>query len=192
MKEEYDLLKEIKKDEGTLNVEIMSDDMKKQVLAIEMDRSKEIIPVINEGLNDAFKEKEIAVIVKNNSNKKVENNIIPLPSLTLLTESGKLIGEEIYDEEELENLHQREDVYFVSDNFVTYTNVKSAQGEKQFFKVSSLNNNLLDNQDINKQLDSLIIALPSIHTNYYIKEHYGYKHEDEIGTIIIGFTPKNN
>ncbi len=188
MSEKYEILNQIRKDNGILEAEILSDEMKKRILEIEMERLKELIPVINEGINKAFKEEQVAVIIQDRTENNKTNNMTPMPTLTLLTESGKLVGEEIYDEEELEELHQRNDVYFLSDNFVTYTNLGGQEGEKQFFKVSDVDCSLFTNQNLKEYANSVTVAVPSTNTDHYIKEQFGHSPEDQIGTMIVGFT----
>ncbi len=188
MKSEYELLKEIRKDDGTIKAELIPDDLKKEILEIEMDRTKELIPVINEGINEAFKEKEIMIIIKHQINDKIKEDITPMPSLTLLTETGRIVGEEIYDQERINELKKDENAYFVSSNFVTY-NLNEFKDEKQFFKVSKGDNELFTDKNLKEYSDSITVAIPSIHSDRYIKQYYGYSPDEKIGSIIVGFTP---
>ncbi len=186
MDEKYEILKQIEQEEETLIVDIITDDMKKRVLEIEMERLDELIPFINEGINTAFNEENVAIIIRDLNKKQRE--MIDAPTLLLLTESGKIIGEEIYDEEELEELRERNDVYFVSENFVTYTNMGTNKGEKQFFKLSSTNSSFFTDCDLNKYVISLSVAIPSTNTDHYLREYYGYTPNDNISTLLLGFT----
>ena len=133
MSEKYEILNQIRKDNGILEAEILSDEMKKRILEIEMERLKELIPVINEGINKAFKEEQVAVIIQDRTENNKTNNMTPMPTLTLLTESGKLVGEEIYDEEE--NIILYEIIFFIKvDNSVamfSQDNTKFEQLKRQ-------------------------------------------------------------
>lgn len=185
-----DLIKAIEEEPGVMIVELMTDDMKKQVLQHEMKRLEELVPFINQGMEEAFKEEEALVIVLNNDERPeremgpedVDNN-----SFTLRTESGQIIGETIYDEEELEDLRNDPNVFFLSDNFVTYNNL-ATPGEKQFFVMTSSTSSFFTDEDLESMVTSLKVAVPSTGTDHYIKDCFELSHEERIGTLIIGFT----
>ncbi|WP_323735558.1 hypothetical protein PXD04_06570 [Methanosphaera sp. ISO3-F5] len=185
-----DLIKTIEEEPGVMIVELMTDDMKKQVLQHEMKRLDELVPFINQGMEEAFKEEEALVIVLNNDERPeremgpedVDNN-----SFTLRTESGQIIGETIYDEEELEDLRNDPNVFFLSDNFVTYNNLATL-GEKQFFVMTSSTSSFFTDEDLESMVTSLKVAVPSTGTDHYIKDCFELSHEERIGTLIIGFT----
>ncbi|MBO7719492.1 MAG: hypothetical protein J6S29_04990, partial [Methanosphaera sp.] len=106
---------------------------------------------------------------------------------TLQTESGKIIGEAIYDEDELEDLRDDPNAYFISENFVMYTDL-ATPGEKQFFVVESTNSDFFTDKDLESIVSSLTVAIPSTPTDHYIKDCFDLPHEDKLGTFIIGFT----
>lgn len=187
---ESDLINLIKEDERIMIAELMSDEMKKQVLKHEMDRLEELVPFINEGMKEAFEEEEAIVLVTDNTkesphiNKSYEEHE---SSFTLRTESGKIIGETIMDEEELEELRDDPDVFFLSENFVTYNNL-ATPGEKQFFVMSSASSNFFTDKDLESLVSSLKVAIPSTASDHYIKDCFDLPHDEAIGTLIIGFT----
>lgn len=176
------IIGKIKEDNTVVESEILSDDMKKRILEIELRRLDEMIPVVNKGLNDAFESEYVAVIIKRN-----DVQAIPMASLELLTKSGKLIGEEVYDEDELEEYRNRDDVYFISDNFVSFTNVSGMEAEEQYFLISEVGSKILGDIDLSNVKD-MIMAIPSADTNDFFLKHYGYSTEDSLGSVLIGFT----
>lgn len=180
-----DLLDIIKEEKGVLVADIMPDDMKKEVLKLEMKRLDEMVPLINKGLQEAFDEEEAIIVVKHKPDTLPDEELIP--TLTLQSESGRIIGEEIYDEEELEELQNDPNVYFISEHFATYTNL-STPGEKQFFVVSALRGELECEEKIEKKVENMIIATPSTEADHYIKDCYNIPHEERIVTVVIGFT----
>ncbi len=185
-----DLINLIKEDESIILAEVMSDEMKKQVLAHEMKRLDELVPFINEGMEEAFQETEALVLVINNEKKsdRIENSYDTQDtSFTLRSESGKIIGETIYDEEELEELRDDPNVFFLSDNFVTYNDL-TVPGEKQFFVMSSTTSDFFTNKDLESLVTSLKVAIPSTSTDHYIKDVFDLPHDAAIGTLIVGFT----
>lgn len=190
MSVQTDLINLIKEEENVMIAEIMTDEMKKQVLEHEMKRLEELVPFINEGMKEAFDEEEAIVIITDNTKKssRVENSYETRDtSFTLRNESGKIIGETIFDEEELEDLRDDPNVFFLSDNFVTYNNL-TVPGEKQFFVMSSTTSDFFTSKDLESLVSSLKVAVPSTGSDHYIKDCYDLAHDEAIGTLIIGFT----
>ena len=185
-----DLLEATKSIDKVMIAKFMDDDMKKAVLEYEMKRLNELIPFINKGMEEAFQEEEAIVLVLDNTIKSnhIENSYQQKDTtFTLRTESGKIIGESIYDEDELEELRDDPSVTFLSDNFVTYNDI-SCYGERQFFVMSSTTSKFFTDADLESIVSSLTVAIPSTETDYYIKDYFGLEHDAEIGTLIIGFT----
>lgn len=185
-----DLIEMLLDDESIMIAEAMNDNMKKDVLEHEMKRLEELVPFINKGMQEAFEEEEAIVIVMDNDlqNQRIRDpDEIEGGGFTLQTESGKIIGEAIYDEEELEDLRDDPDAYFISENFVTYTNL-STPGEKQFFVVESTNSSFFTDQDLESKASKVVVAIPSTTTDHYIKDCFDLPHDEKIGTMIIGFT----
>ena len=187
---ESDLIDMLLDDECILIAKVMSDEMKKQVLTHEMNRLDELIPFINEGMEEAFDEEDAIVIVTDNTKKsdRIENSYNAHDtSFTLRSESGKIIGETIYDEDELEELRDDPNVFFLSDNFVTYNNL-TKPGERQFFVMSSTTSDFFTDKDLESIVTSLKVAIPSTASDHYIKDCFDLPHDAAIGTLIIGFT----
>lgn len=181
-----DKLFDIIKNEGNIIVsDIMTDEMKKEVIKLEMKRLDEMVPLINKGLQEAFDLDSSIVIIQDKTNITLPVEEL-IPTLTLQSESGTIIGEEIYDPEELEEIRQDPSVYFISDNFPTYPNL-SVPGEKQFFVVSETIGMLKCEDRLRSAVSKMIIAAPSIEADGYIKDCYNIPHEEKITTLIIGF-----
>lgn len=177
-------------DESIMIAAPMSDEMKKQVLKLEMKRLEELVPFINEGMEEAFEEEDAIVVILDNTvkNERIENSYDEQDSsFTLRTESGQIIGETIMDEEELEELRNDPNVFFLSDNFVTYSNL-SKPGEKQFFVMSSTKSSFFTDTNPESLVSSLTVAIPSTETDHYIKDCFDLPHDEPIGTMIIGYT----
>ena len=185
-----DLLNAIRQLPQVLIAEFMDDEMKKTVVEYEMKRLNELIPFVNKGMEEAFQLEEAIVVVIDNSikSKRIENSYDNNDTtFTLRTESGKIIGESIYDEEELEDLRDDPSVTFLSDNFVTYNDI-SAYGERQFFVMSSTNSSFFTDADLESLVSKLTVAVPSTETDHYIRDCFNLEHDAEIGSLIIGFT----
>ena len=185
-----ELIELLKTDKSILIAAPMSEEMKKEVLKLEMKRLEELVPFVNEGMKEAFEEEEALVVILDNTvkNERVENSYDEQDtSFTLRNESGMIIGETIMDEEELEELRDDPNVFFLSDNFVTYSNL-TKPGEKQFFVMSSTNSSFFTDTNPESLVSSLTVAVPSTPTDHYIKDCFDLPHDEPIGTMIIGYT----
>lgn len=188
MSKEYKIIDMINNEEGVLISQLMDDDFKKEVLKYEMKRLDELVPFINKGMEEALNKKEAMVMIRRHSDDNDKEIRDDDGSFTLRTENGEIIGESIYDEDELEELRNDPTVYFLSENFVTYNNI-ATPGQKQFFVMEGKKSDFVTKQDIDSCVDSLVVAVPSTETDHYIKDYYNISHDEHIGTIIIGFTP---
>jgi len=190
MSKTEELLEAIRADKATLIAEIMDDDMKKGVLECEMRRLDELIPFVNKGMEEAFQEQEAIIIVRDNTIQTERTNDTSGSddsSFTLQTESGKIIGETILDEEELEELRDDPTVTFISENFVMYNNL-ALPGEKQFFLMTSTNSDFFTDADLESIVSSLKVAIPSTETDHFIRDCFELEHDAHIGTLVVGFT----
>ena len=185
------ILDAIKNEKHVIDAMIMTDEMKKKTLEIEMKRLDELIPFINQGLEEAFQEEEAIVLIMDNDladEERVDRSYEDdNTSFTLRTESGTIIGETITDPEELEDLRNDPDVYFLSDNFVTYQNL-ATPGEKQFFVITATNSDFFTARDLEGMAKSLKVAIPSTETDHYIRDIFNQDHDAKLGTLIVGYT----
>ncbi|MCD7781396.1 MAG: hypothetical protein LUG89_01675 [Methanosphaera sp.] len=185
---EYELIDILRNEDSTIKVDLLDDDKKKQILLYEMKRASEPVPFINKGMEEAFEYDEAVVVITDNRSDKPVRHTEDNNTFTLRTEDGSIIGELIYDEEELEELHNDPTVYFLSENFVTYNNAFMS-GQKQFFVMEAEKSSFITDKDLDSTVEKLVVAVPSTETDHYIKDCYGMSHDDAIGTVIIGFNP---
>ncbi|PAV06930.1 hypothetical protein [Methanosphaera cuniculi] len=195
MTEKYEIQKIMQDEDNVILSEIIDDEMKKNLLLYEMKRLDEIVPFINEGLKEALDEQEALLIIRKHEEKSVEemnkeSYTSDPAAFTLRTESGKIIGEMIYDDEELEDLRNDPTVYFLSDNFVTYQDA-SVAGEKQFFYMESAGSDFVTDKDIDSTVKSVTVGIPSTETDHFIRDCFDLSHDESLSSVIIGFTPKD-
>ena len=181
-----DVIRLLENEDGAIKVDLMDDETKKDLTLIEMKRLEEMVPLINKGFEETLEEDYVLLFIKDKRDNFVPDEEL-IPTLTLMSESGTLIGEEIYDPEELEELRDDPNVYFISEHFATYPNL-SKPGEKQFFVVNQLRGELGCETEIERIVSSLSIAVPSTEADHHIKDMYGMDYEDGIVTMIIGFS----
>ena len=195
MTEKYEIQKIMQDEDNVILSEIIDDEMKKNLLLYEMKRLDEIVPFINEGLKEALDEQEALLIIRKHEEKSVEemnkeSYTSDPAAFTLRTESGKIIGEMIYDDEELEDLRNDPTVYFLSDNFETYQDA-SVAGEKQFFYMESAGSDFVTDKDIDSTVKSVTVGIPSTETDHFIRDCFDLSHDESLSSVIIGFTPKD-
>lgn len=195
MTEKYEIQKIMQDEDNVILSEIIDDEMKKNLLLYEMKRLDEIVPFINEGLKEALDEQEALLIIRKHEEKSVEemnkeSYTSDPAAFTLRTESGKIIGEMIYDDEELEDLRNDPTVYFLSDNFVTYQDA-SVAGEKQFFYMEAAGSDFVTDKDIDSTVKSVTVGIPSTETDHFIRDCFDLSHDESLSSVIIGFTPKD-
>lgn len=183
---EKEIIQIIENEDGMIKVDLMDDETKKALTLIEMKRLEEMVPLINRGFEETLEEDNVLILIKDKRDKFVPDEEL-IPTLTLMSEDGTLIGEEVYDPDELEDLRNDPNVYFMSEYFVTYPNL-SKPGEKQFFVVNQLRGELECEEEIEKKVSSISIAVPSTRADHYIKDIYGMDYEDGIVTMIFGYT----
>ncbi|WP_455646083.1 hypothetical protein [Methanosphaera sp.] len=182
----YEILDMIRKEDNIVRAELISQNMQKKIMSLEKERLQESIPVINKGVEEAFEEKETIVIIRD-IDKEVFMDLSIKPTLNLISDSGILIGEEIYDKDELEELHKNPNVQFLSENFVRYDDLANT-GEKQYFIVSNASPYFVSNRQLKNLVCSLKVGLPSLESDIYIKKCFNLEKKVNLGTLIVGFT----
>ena len=180
-------IKIIKKLKGVLDVQELSEEDKKSLLEIESGRKGDMIPVINTGLEECMKKDFYLVVLKNE-----EFRSPPIPTVLLVTDKGRVLGQELISPEEKEKYQNRNDAYFLSSEFVIFKpdeTTRSMQREKEFFLLPSVPFPELEN--IEGILD-VVSCSPSTTGDSYLKDKYGYPQDPHIATILVGFSIKDN
>ncbi len=181
-----DIIEILENEERVIKVDVMDDETKKNITRIEMKRLEELVPLVNRGLQETLDEDYVLTVIKDKRDIHLPDEEL-IPTLTLMSENGNLIGEEIYDPEELEELREDPGVYFISEHFVTYP-YRSTPGEKQYFVVGQLRGELECEKEIEEKVSSFAVATPSAEADHYIKDLYNMDYVDKIITIIVGFS----
>ena len=172
---------------GVLDVQLLSKKNKDNLLKIEAIRKDDIIPVINEGLNECLNREFCLVMFKTS-----EFRIPPEPTVILKTDAGRILGQEIISTEDRENYLGHDNVIFLSNNFILFKpeNIGRREiKEKQQFVLPPIPFPELDG--INEIFD-VVSGTPSTKGDEYIKNNYGYPQDPKIATILIGFSKKED
>lgn len=103
--------------DGVLEVRQLSNDDILKIIDMEAQRSKDIVPVFNEGVQECFKRDVCFVIFK-----KGYFRVPPTPTV-LLTFDGEILGHDVFDPEDKKKFRDDEDIMFLSDDFVIFKDV---------------------------------------------------------------------
>lgn len=169
---------------GVLGVEIVSEEDKKVLLGIETARNDDIIPVINQGLNECLNKEFCLVLFKTG-----EFRIPPRPTVILKTDHGRILGHELISDEDREKYVGRDDVYFLSTNFILFKPEKGISGgiEKELFVLPPIPFPELNNIS---GISDIVSGTPSTKGDEYIKNRHGYTKDPSKATVLIGFSKK--
>ncbi|WP_299524959.1 hypothetical protein [uncultured Methanobrevibacter sp.] len=166
--------------EGVLDVKQLSNDDVLQIINRESKRSKELVPVFNEGVQECFKRDFCFVIFKKGCFR-----IPPTPTV-LLTFDGEILGHDIFTVEDKEKYKNDEDVMFLSDDFIIFKDVLhnyNLEKGNEYFVLPPVPFPELDAFDLN----DVVSSSPSTSSDEYLKNKYNYGDDSSIATIIVSF-----
>lgn len=173
----------IKKLKGVMEVQKLSDEDRETILFMESRREGDVVPVANEGLNECLKRDFCLALLKNENFR-----IAPVPTVLLVTDKGRILGQELLSPKEKERYQSRGDVYFLSADFILFKPDKAldrALNEKEFFLLPPVLFPELEELD---EVSEVISCSPSAMGDAYLKNEYGYPQDPLIASIIVGFS----
>jgi len=110
----------------------------------------------------------------------------PPGSTVIWVREDEIIGEEVWDKAIIEELKKREDVLFIGEGFILYTD-KIRRMQKTEMTVVFPGLPVPELQDIDK-IGDIVSATLSAPADLHIKRNLGWSTTDpKIGTILIGF-----
>lgn len=180
VKKAVNVIKELK---GVVDVKEVSDDDKNALNQSEFNRSGDIIPVINRGLEECLKREYLLLLLKNRNFRCAPN-----PTVLLMTDKGRILGRELISKQEKEEYQCRDDVYFLSQDFVMFKINRGSMrsgSEKQLFILPSIPFPELDLID---GFENVVSCSPSTEGDHYLKNKYNYPHDPNLATILVGFS----
>lgn len=172
--------------DGVINVHELSDEDRDAINKIESDREKDLIPVVNKGLNECLMRDVCLLVVKNT---KYSNPPTFSHDMLLVTDKGRILGK-LLAPEDIEKYQGRDDVYFLSKDFILFKSDKtlSSRGqEKQFFLIPSAQ--FPELEDIEGVMD-VVASSPSKTSYAYLGDKYGYGSDEATATLIVAFNKK--
>ncbi|AEG18104.1 hypothetical protein MSWAN_1083 [Methanobacterium paludis] len=179
-------IKIIKSLKGVVDVQELSDEDRKTLLKIESSRKDDVVPVVNEGLDECLKKEFCLVMLKTEEFRNPSK-----PTVLLVTDKGRILGQELISPEDKKKYADRNDVYFLSNNFIVFkpdTMTRSVGVEKELFLLPSIPFPELNEI---KEISNVVSGSPSTMGDAYIKNRCNYPDDPHLATILVAFSTKN-
>lgn len=179
-------IKKIKSLKGVVDVQEISDADRKTLLKIESARKDDIIPVVNEGLDECLKKEFCLVMLKTEEFRSPSK-----PTVILVTDKGRILGQELISPEDKKKYAGHDDVYFLSNNFIVFkpdTMIMSAGNEKELFLLPSIPFPELEGIEM---ISDVVSGSPSTMGDAYIKNKCNYPDDPHLATILVAFSMKD-
>lgn len=171
--------------DGVLEVfELKNEDIL-NIIDIESERSEELVPVFNRGIQECFKRNHTLVIFKKGFFRPP-----PTPTLLLIFD-GEVLGHDIFSDDEKEKYRDDEDVRFLSDDFIIFEDVlhnHNLEKGNEYFVLPPVPFPELDDFE---NIGDVISSSPSTASDEYLKEEYGFSQDSSIATIFVSFNAKD-
>ena len=170
---------------GTVDVQVLSDEDKAALTKIESSRDNDIIPVVNEGLSECLSKEFCLALLKTE-----EFRIPPEPTVLLKTDKGRILGHELISPEDKKKYVNNDNVVFLSNNFIIFKpdNIKRNDViEKELFILPAIPFPELDEI---VTISDVVSCSPSTLGDEYIRNRYNYPDDSHLATIIVAFSKK--
>ncbi|OWT32800.1 hypothetical protein BGI41_05745 [Methanobrevibacter sp. 87.7] len=169
---------------GTLKVEKLSNKEILDLIDIESKIDINIVPIINEGMKECFRQDVTFVIFKKGYFRRP-----PSPTLILVGHNGEIIGHEIFTDEERDEYKNDDNAFLLSEDFVIFKDKNQYNNrylsEKSFVLPPVAFPELENIEGIKK----VVSSSPSTHSDEYLKKNYGYDPKDRsIASILVSIS----
>ena len=134
------------------------------------------ISVRNDGFNAALEREHAVCIIKNTRVRPP-----PEPTVILQDDEGTVMGIEVFPHTRRE-YDERDDVFWLSEDFVVFPGVKAAKQE--FFVMPAVSF-----PELNEKMGckDVVSCSPSPTSDVMIKEHYGLEDDPRLASILVAF-----
>ena len=155
------------------------------IIDIESQRGKELVPVFNKGIQECFKRDVTIVIFK-------KGFFRPPPSPTMfLIFDGEVLGHDIFTGEDKKKFSEDEDVKFLSDDFIIFEDVLHNHNLEKGNEYLLLPAVPFPELDSFENISNVISSSPSTKSDEYLKEEFGFNQDSSIATIFVSFDFKD-
>ena len=179
---------------GVLDVGVLTDEVRKNVLKIEMDKAGELIPVINMGVNECLNRDYTVAIIKNASFRPP-----PTATVQLVDNKGNLLGEEIVSNNQKKKYKEDEKAKFINPDFVLLKDQKDIEEDlktenleknptKQAFVLPPVQ--FIEVEELEDTFD-VVSSSPDPLADLYLKEVFNFEDDPKLASILVGFNIKD-
>ena len=179
---------------GVLDVGVLTDEVRKNVLKIEMDKAGELIPVINMGVNECLNRDYTVAIIKNASFRPP-----PTATVQLVDNKGNLLGEEIVSNNQKKKYKEDEKAKFIYPDFVLLKDQKDIEEDlktenleknptKQAFVLPPVQ--FIEVEELEDTCD-VVSSSPDPLADLYLKEVFNFEDDPKLASILVGFNIKD-
>ena len=136
------------------------------------------VDVVNEGFNQALKRENVICIVKDPRFRPP-----PEPTVTLMTSRGKCMGVEVFPET-AKRYMGKENVLWLSDGFVIFTDIMPEDGETEAFVMPPVSFPELNESNGCKDVVS---CSPAPTCDKMIREWHGMEDNGKLASVLVAF-----
>ncbi len=178
---------------GVLNVGVLNDEVRKNVMQIEMEKTGELIPVINLGVKECLERDFTVAIIKNASFRPP-----PTATVQFVDNKGNILGEEIVSSEQKKKYQNDESAQFIHPDFVLLKNQQDIEedlkteniekeGIKQAFLLPPVQ--FIEVEELEDTCD-VVSSSPDPYADLYLKKYFDFEDDPKLASILIGFNVK--
>ena len=173
-----DIVSRLEELRGAVHVFPLNGECREKILSIESNIKAALgIKVINKGVTECLSRQHVLCIIKRASFRPP-----PEPTVMLISDDGVVLGEEILPHRKKEFLESvKEDIIWLSDEFVMYPGRKGERGESfvmppvSFPEVEEFG--MLD----------VVSCSPSAPADMMLRKMHGFEDNPKLASILIGF-----
>lgn len=178
---------------GVLNVGVLNDEVRKNIMQIEMEKTGELIPVINLGVKECLERDFTVAIIKNASFRPP-----PTATVQFVDNKGNILGEEIVNVDQKKKYESDENANFINPDFVL---LKSQRDVEKDLKAENLEKNptkqafllppvqFIEVEELEDTCD-VVSSSPDPLADLYIKEYFDFEDDAKLASILVGFNVK--
>ena len=160
-----------------------------------MDKTGELIPVINYGVHECLSREYTVAIIKTATFRPP-----PTPTVQLVDNQGNILGEEIVNTEQKRKHEANEHSTFVTPDFVLTQNPKILEyslkserleknGPKQAFVLPPVP--FVEVEELEDTCD-VVSSSPDPLADLYIKQYFNFEDDAKLASILVGFNVKKD
>jgi len=178
---------------GVLNVGVLNDEVRKNIMQIEMEKTGELIPVINLGVKECLERDFTVAIIKNASFRPP-----PTATVQFVDNEGNILGEEIVSSQQKKKYQNDESAQFINPDFVLLKNQKDIEedlkaeniekkGVKQAFLLPPVQ--FIEVEELEDTCD-VVSSSPDPYADLYLKKYFDFEDDPKLASILVGFNVK--